>query len=121
MTQMFLFDNVGSPLSPGQLLKRKLLDEMQLTQAELARALGISKPRLNMMLKGRCLLSAEIALRIERVFGISPQFWLRARADYELFEERKRMIEELESLPQLSGRAEIASSAWQVGDWQVAS
>ena len=121
MTQMFLFDNVGSPLSPGQLLKHKLLDEMQLTQAELARALGISKPRLNMMLKGRCLLSAEIALRIERVFGISPQFWLRARADYELFQERARMIEELERLPRLNGREEIAPSAWQVGDWQVAS
>ena len=121
MTQMFLFDTVGAPLSPGDLLKRKLLDEMQLTQAELARALGISNPRLNMMLKGRCLLSAEIALRIERVFGISPQFWLRARADYELFQERGRMLEELERLPRHGRREEVAASAWQIGDWQVAS
>jgi antitoxin HigA-1 len=121
MTQMFLFDNVGTPPSPGEVLKRKLLDDMQLTQAELARAIGISKPRLNMMLKGRCQLSAEIALRIERVFGISPQFWFRARADFELFQERQRMLDELERLPRRTGRDEIPSSAWNVGAWQVAS
>ena len=121
MTQMFLFDAVGAPPSPGEVLRRKLLEDMQLRQSELARAIGISTPRLNMLLKGRCPLSAEIALRIERVFGISPQFWLRARADYELFQERERMIEELESLPRLSSREDSTSSAWQIGDWQVAS
>lgn len=121
MNQMLLFDQVYAPPSPGAVLKRKLLDGMKLTQAELARAIGISKPRLNMMLKGRCQLSAEIALRIERVFGISPQFWLRVRADFELFEERRRMVEELMNLSQLHPREESALSSWQVSEWQVAA
>lgn len=120
MTRIFLIDGVGTPPSPGEMIRRKLLEDMHLTQSALARAIGISKPRLNMLLSGRCPLSPEIALRIERVFGISPQFWLRARADYELFQARRRLIAELEGLPQLKAQDELRSSSWSRGDWQVA-
>jgi addiction module HigA family antidote len=121
MTQMFLFDNVAPPPSPGDVLRQKLLDEARLSQAELAQSIGISRPRLNMILKGRCQLSAEIALRIERVFGISPYMWLRVRNEYELYEERKQMSAELASLPQLNVRQEQQPSAWHVSDLQVAA
>jgi len=121
MTQMFLFENVAPPPSPGDVLREKLLDDARLNQAELAQALGISRPRLNMILKGRCQLSAEIALRIERVFGISPHMWLRVRSDFEIFEERQRMSEELESLQHLNVREEQRASAWHVSDLQVAA
>ena len=121
MTQMFLFENAAPPPSPGDVLRQKLLDEARLSQADLAEALGISRPRLNMILKGRCQLSAEIALRIERVFGISPQMWLRVRGEFELFEERQRMSAELDALPQLTVRQDRQASAWQVSELQVAA
>ena len=121
MSHMFRFDAPTRPAAPGQVLKEKLLEGMQLSQAELARAIGISSPRLNMMLKGRCQISAEIALRIERVFGISPQYWLRIRSEYELFEERQRMSRMLEDLPQLSVRRASESAAWHTHDWQAAA
>ena len=120
MTRMFRFD-AAAPPAPGEVLRQKLLNDMQYSQAELAHMLGVSKPRLNMILKGRCQLSAEIALRIERVFGISPQFWLRVRADFDLFEERQRMVEELEGLPQLHRRDEDLPSIWQVSELNVAA
>lgn len=121
MTQMFRFEGVSIPPAPGQVLKEKLLCGMQLTQAQLARALGISKPRLNMIIKGRCQISAEIALRLERVFDISPQYWLRIRNEYELFQERQRFAAELATLPQLSAPRERQTSAWQVREWQAAA
>lgn len=121
MTQMFRFDSHSNPPSPGAVLKAKLLDGMNLTQAQLARALGISKPRLNMILKGRCQMGAEIALRIERVFGISPQYWLRVRNEFELFEERQRLATDLEALAKLKTQAGRAASAWLVREWQVAA
>lgn len=121
MTQMFRFDGLPVPLSPGQVLKEKLLDGMQLSQAQLARAIGISCPRLNMILKGRCQISAEIALRIERVFDISPQYWLRIRNEFELFGERQRMSDELDRLRKLSDRHERQASAWRVHEWQAAA
>ena len=121
MSHMFRFDAPTTPSAPGKVLKEKLLDGMQLSQTELARAIGISTPRLNMILKGRCQISAEIALRIERVFDISPQYWLRIRGEYELFEERQRMERVLENLPQLSARAADGMSAWHSRDWRAAA
>jgi len=120
MTQMFRFERVATPLDPRQVFKDKLLDGMQLTQAQLARAIGISKPRLNMILKGRCQISPEIALRIEKVFDIPAQYWLRVRNEYELFEQRQRMSRVLEELPQRSaGINEL--SRWRALDWQAAA
>jgi addiction module HigA family antidote len=121
MTQMFRFDAAQTPLSPGRILRERLLEGMQLTQAQLARAIGICKPRLNMILKGRCQISAEIALRIERVFDISPQYWLRARSDFELFEERQRMSSELDRLRPISDRRGCRASAWPSREWQAAA
>ena len=121
MSQFFHLDPKSIPPSPGQVLREKLLGGMQLTQAELADAIGISRPRLNMILKGRCQISAEIALRIERAFDISPQYWLRIRNEHELYEARQRMSRELEELPQLSCRQERQSSAWGVSAWQQAA
>ena len=97
------------PSPPGQVLKEKLVEGMHLTQAQLARAIGVSRPRINMIVRGRLPISPEIALRIERVFGISPQYWLRIRAEFELCEERQRIARELESLPQLGIRIDPAS------------
>lgn len=121
MTQLFHFEPVSIPPSPGEVLRERLLQGMELTQAELARALGISCPRLNMILKGRCQMSAEIALRIEKVFDISPQFWLRIRSEFELHEERERMSRELEKLTQIVDRREREQSAWRVSGWQQAA
>jgi addiction module HigA family antidote len=121
MTQMFRFDTASNPPAPGEVLKDKLLDGADLTQAQLARAIGISCPRLNMIIKGRCPITPEIALRIERVFDIAPQFWLRIRTEFELFEERERMAGELQRLPQLSGRQQRETSAWRTREWQAAA
>ena len=101
----------GFPSPPGQVLKEKLVEGMHLTQAQLSRAIGVSAPRLNMILNGRSPISPEIALRIERVFGISPQYWLRIRAEFELCEERQRIARELESLPQHGIRLDLPASA----------
>jgi plasmid maintenance system antidote protein VapI len=60
--------------------------------------LGMSKPHLNMILSGRCRVSAEVALRIERVFGIRAEFWMRLTSELKLFEERQRLSEELSAL-----------------------
>ena len=113
MTQMFRFEAASTPPAPGDVLKEKLLDGMNLTQAQLARAIGISCPRLNMILKGRCQISTEIALRIERVFDISPQYWLRIRNEFELFEERRRISLELDRLPQLTTIRQRQEVVWR--------
>ncbi|HEV2594306.1 MAG TPA: HigA family addiction module antitoxin [Sphingomicrobium sp.] len=89
-----------NPPMPGDVLRQKLVDELGIKQARVARAIGISAARLNMTLNGRCPISPEIALRIEKVFGISSGFWLNLRAEFELFQERQRISNELNDLGQ---------------------
>lgn len=99
------------PPRPEHVLRQKLLDDPHLTQADLARAIGISTPRMSMILNGRCKITLEIALRVEKVFGIPADFWTRAVAEFELYQERLRISAELEKLSPLSKCAGRDSSA----------
>ncbi len=71
------------PIHPGEYL-REILDDMALTQAALADALGVSAMRVSHVLKGGRPVTAELALRLGRAFGQSPQYWLNLQADYDL-------------------------------------
>ena len=121
MTHMTRIETDFTPSAPGQVLREKLLEGLGLTQAQVARAIGVSRPRFNMMLKDRCQISADIALRIEKVFGIPPQFWFRIRAEFELHEARQQVSNQLESLPQMSLCDQGPSTAWLVSEWQLAA
>ena len=90
------------PPHPGDFVRTEVLDELGLSVAESARILGIREASLSTVLDGAALLSAEMALRIEKAFGLDldlpleMQAWhdasrIRARAD-EIAVERFRPI-----------------------------
>jgi len=56
-----------------------------LTQAELARRLGVSYPRLNEIVKGKRSVTPDTALRLSRVLGMSAEFWLGLQQDWDLW------------------------------------
>jgi len=70
-------------IHPSEFLQ-EILDDLHLSQAELARALGISTMRVSHVLKGTRPVSAELALRLGRAFGQSPQYWLNLQTSYDL-------------------------------------
>ncbi len=121
MAQISKIGAKANPPMPGKLLKRMLLDELHLTQAQVAEAIGVSRPRLSMIFKGRCVISPEIALRLEKVFGISPDRLLRVRAEYDLFVERQRISRELERLSQVHATAELQRNFWSGHLWKAAA
>ena len=55
-----------------------------LTQAALAAGLGVMPMTVNQIVHGKRAISAEVALRLGRFFGISPQFWLNLQAHHDL-------------------------------------
>ncbi len=115
MSHLTSIDSNLTPPMPGQVLREKVLEEMGLTQAELAKAMGVSRPRISMTLTGRCPISPEFALRLGHVTGTSPQFWLRVRAKFELWEEKQTMAGILTSLPMLqTGYCSSANSSVNV-------
>jgi len=74
----------GSPLHPGEILRKEFLNPMGLSQNRLAMALHVSARRINEIVLGKRGVTADTALRLSRYFHMSPQFWLGLQMDYEL-------------------------------------
>lgn len=82
------------PVHPGQFL-REALDELALSQAGFAEAIGISPMRVSHVIKGTRPVTAELALLFGRAFGQTPQYWLNLQADYDLKAAEKALVKRL--------------------------
>lgn len=74
------------PTHPGEMLFEEFVKPLELTQTELATRLGVSYPRLNEIIKGRRAVTPDTALRLARVLGMSPEFWLGLQQDWDLWQ-----------------------------------
>jgi addiction module HigA family antidote len=74
------------PTHPGEMLREDFLPDFDLTVAGLAQAAGVSRQSINELLRGRRALSPEMALRLSRLFGNSPEFWLNAQRAVDLWD-----------------------------------
>lgn len=71
------------PIHPGEFVK-EALDELGTTQADFARAIGVSPMRVSHVVNGARPVTAELALLFGRAFGQSPEYWLNLQAAYDL-------------------------------------
>lgn len=71
------------PIHPGGFLK-EALEELVLSQAQFARAIGVSAMRVSHVVNGSRPVTAELALLFGRAFEQSPQYWLNLQAAYDL-------------------------------------
>jgi len=67
------------------MLFEEFVKPLDITQAELARRLGVSYPRLNEIIKGRRSVTPDTALRLSHVLGMSADFWLGLQQDWDLW------------------------------------
>ena len=74
------------PTHPGEMLREDFLPDYALTVAGLAAAAGVSRQSVNELLGGRRAVSPEMALRLGRLFGNSPEFWLNAQRTVDLWD-----------------------------------
>lgn len=74
------------PTHPGEMLREDFLPDYGLTVSSLAAAIGVSRQSINEILRERRSVSPEMALRLARLFGNSPEFWLNAQRAVDLWE-----------------------------------
>ncbi len=72
-----------SAIHPGEFLA-ELLGEMNISQAEFARTIGVSAMRISHVIKGYRPVTAELALLFGRALNQTPQYWLNLQASYDL-------------------------------------
>ena len=82
-----------NPPHPGRIVKQDCVEPLGLTITEAARALGVTRLALNNLVNGKAGISPEMAVRLSKAFGSSPEMWLRLQANYELAQVRQDEIE----------------------------
>lgn len=93
-TELYPLGDTDYAVPPGETLQ-ELLEERGMSQRELARRTGLSPKHVNKLLHGLVPLSADVAMRLERVTGTPAQFWNRREANYRSDLERIRARRDL--------------------------
>jgi antitoxin HigA-1 len=79
-----------NPPHPGGFVRAEIIDPLFLSVTKAAEALGVTRPALSAFLNERSSLSPEMALRIEKAFGVSMDTLMRMQNSYDISQARKR-------------------------------
>jgi addiction module HigA family antidote len=79
------------PVHPGEMLREDFMPDYGLSVAGLAEAAGVSRQSVNELLRERRAVSPEMALRLSRLFGNSPEFWLNAQRAVDLWDAAQKL------------------------------
>jgi addiction module HigA family antidote len=74
-----------APGHPGGILRRHHLEPLELTVADLARTLGVSRKTVSKIVNERGSVSADMALRLSQAFGTTPELWLNLQQNHDLW------------------------------------
>ena len=89
--------NIGfrtnSPAHPGGFIRHEIVEPFGLSVTRAAKALGVTRAALSTLLNERAHLSPEMALGIEKAFGVSMDTLMRMQISYDIAQTRKREID----------------------------
>jgi addiction module HigA family antidote len=78
-----------NPPHPGLSVRLNCLEPFALSVKEGARALGVSRTTLSRLINGRAGVSPDMAIRLAKAFGATPDIWIRMQAAYDLAQARQ--------------------------------
>ena len=90
------------PTHPGEMLREDFMPDFDLNVSTMAKALGVSRQTINELLRERRAITSIMALRLSRLFGNSPDFWLNAQHTRDLWESEQRYYNELVKIQPLN-------------------
>ena len=79
-----------NPPHPGRIVRQECIEPLGLTVTGAARALGVSRQALNNLVNGRAGVSPEMAIRLSKAFGSSPEVWLGLQMESDLAQAEKK-------------------------------
>jgi len=92
-----------SSITPGELLQEEFLEPLGISQYRLAKAIGVPASRISEIITGQRAITADTDLRLCRVLGLSPGYWLRAQAAHDTELASADLADELERIQPLVG------------------
>jgi addiction module HigA family antidote len=86
------------PTSPGDILRYEILEENNITQDELADAIGMSRLTVNQIINGKRSVTAETALKLAVATNLTPEFWLNLQMNLDLYDAREKLGEKFHEI-----------------------
>jgi len=81
-----------NPPHPGLTVRHDCLEPLELTVTEGAKVLGVTRQALNNLVNGKAGISPEMAVRLSKAFGATPETWLRLQMAYDLAQVQQKKI-----------------------------
>lgn len=73
-----------APVHPGDVLLKEFIDPMGITRYRVAKNIDVPQRRIDLICRGEAAVSVDMALRLGRLFGTTPEFWINLQAQYDL-------------------------------------
>ncbi|MCH8125211.1 HigA family addiction module antidote protein [candidate division KSB1 bacterium] len=80
-----------NPPHPGEIIREFCLDTLNMTVTDAAKSLGVTRKTLSALLNGRAGITPEMSLRLSKVFGRTPEGWLKLQLQYDLWKIQDRV------------------------------
>lgn len=93
------------PLHPGEMLREEYLEPLGLSAGALAKLCGVPRTRIERIASEEVGITADTALRLGRVLGTSPQFWMNLQARFDLETARAAVGSEVDALEPMAREA----------------
>ena len=87
-----------TPTHPGEMLLIEFLEPMELTQRDLANAIGVPYQRVNEIINGRRGITPSTALRLAKFFGMSAEFWMNLQQRWDLYHVQQAEGEDIDAI-----------------------
>jgi addiction module HigA family antidote len=81
---------IKNPPHPGRIIKQECLEPLELSITRAADILGVTRLTLSNVVNGKNAVSPEMAIRLSKAFGSSPEVWLGLQMDYDLAQAEKK-------------------------------
>jgi addiction module HigA family antidote len=102
------------PAHPGGFVKHEIIEPVGLSVTAAAQVLGVTRATLSTLLNERASLSPEMALRIEKAFGVSMDTLMRMQNSYDIAQTRER-ANEIKVRPYMHGNRDRIPRAGRLG------
>jgi len=73
-----------APVHPGAVLLKDFIEPMGISRYRVAKNTQVPQRRIDLICRGEAAVSADMALRLGRLFGTTPEFWINLQAQYDL-------------------------------------
>ena len=85
------------PIHPGEFLREEYMADLDLSVADLARRLGVTRQTVNDIVREKRGLSPDMCLRLGRLFGTTPQFWMNMQAKVDIWNSMALHADDIEA------------------------